>query len=223
MNGDVPQPAGLHDADEAAAADRRGAYPELSGEQIDALVRTGTTRQIEKGDVLFRPGDSTYSLTLVLTGTVAVVDGFGTPEQRTLVEHGPGCLIGELNLLTGQAVYLTAVSTGAGRVVEISSAGLRRLLADEPTLSDILMRALLLRRAILLGSSVGLRVLGSRFSADTRRLLEFLARARVPSTWLDLENDAGAERLLAAAGVAADQTPVVLLPDREPLQNPSNA
>ncbi len=223
MTRDMTQPAGLRDADEAAAADRRGAYPELSGEQVDVLVQAGTTRTVEAGDVLFRAGDSTYSLTLVLAGSVAIVDGVGTPEQRTVVEHGPGGLIGELNLLTGQAVFLTAVATRDGEVVEISPPALRRLLEHEPTLSDILLRALLLRRAILLGSSVGPRVLGSRFSADTRRLLEFLARARVPSSWLDLETDAGAERVLAAAGVEPDQTPVVLLPDRELLRNPSNA
>lgn len=87
MTRDMTQPAGLRDADEAAAADRRGAYPELSGEQVDVLVQAGTTRTVEAGDVLFRAGDSTYSLILVLAGSVAIVDGVGTPEQRTLVEH----------------------------------------------------------------------------------------------------------------------------------------
>lgn len=206
-----------------AAADRRGAYPTLTGEQVEVLARGGTRRSFPVDGVLFRAGDPRYELMAITSGRVAVVDGHGTPQARVLVEHGAGRFLGELNLLTGQAVYLTAVALEPTEVVSVPPQALRQVLAQEPALSDILMRALLLRRCILLGTATGLRVVGSRYSADTGRLLEFLARARVPATWLDLETDPGAEQLLTAAGVGAHETPVVLAAGGELLRNPSNA
>lgn len=211
------------DRDEVIAAERRGAYPELSDEQIDVFARVGTSRRVGPGDVLFRAGDQGYDLVVIRSGRVAVVDDHGTPQARVLVEHGPRRFVGELNLLTGQAVYLTAVAQEEGEVVLVPAAALREVLAQEPTLSEIVMRAFLLRRAILLGAGVGLRVVGSRYSADTRRILEFLARARVPSTWLDLEGEAGVELLLQHVGVAPEQTPLIIRQGGDLLLNPSNS
>lgn len=205
------------------AADRRGAFPVLSPEQIDVLAGAGTARSFPAGGVLFRAGDSGYDLMVITSGRAAIVDGFGTQAEREIVQHGAGRFLGELNLLTRQSVYLTAVAREPTEVIAVPPDALRRVLAQEPTLSDILMRALLLRRSILLGTGVGLRVIGSRYSADTGRLLEFLARARVPSTWLDLEADSGAEELLTAAGIGPSETPVVIADGREMLRNPSNS
>jgi thioredoxin reductase (NADPH) len=210
------------DAMTSDAADRRGAFPQLSEPQQAILASVGVRHSISFGEVLFAAGDTSYDLTVILSGRVAVVDGYGTPAQRTIKEHGPGAFLGELNLLTGQAVYLTAVAVEPAEVIRVSPDNLRRILAQEASLSDILMRALLLRRAILLGAGVGLRVIGSRYSADTGRLLQFLARTRVPATWLDLESDSGAEELLNAVGVAPHETPVVINQGTDLLRNPSN-
>ena len=204
-------------------ADRRGAFPELSADHQAVLASVGTTRSYEQGDALFTAGDTDYELMAITAGRVAIVDEHGTPAERVIVEHGPGRFLGELNLLTGQAVYLTAVALEHTEVVAVPAEGLRRVLAEEPSLSDILMRALLLRRAILLATGVGLRVVGSRYSADTGRLLQFLARARVPATWIDLESDRGAEELLTTAGVSPSETPVVITHGAELLRNPSDA
>jgi len=213
----------MGELDEVIAAERRGAYPELTDEQLEVFTRVGTRRAVTAGDVLFSAGDRGYDLVVIVSGRVAVVDAAGTPDERVLVEHGPRRFVGELNLLTGQAVYLTAIAREAGEVVLVPASALREVLAQEPTLSEIVMRAFLLRRAILLGAGVGLRVVGSRFSADTRRILEFLARARVPSTWLDLEGEQGAELLLQHAGVAPEQTPMIIRQGGDLLLNPSNA
>ena len=213
----------MDETDEVIAAERRGAYPELTDEQLEVFTRVGTRRTVVPGDVLFRAGDHGYDLVVIISGRVAVVDAEGTPDERVLVEHGPRRFVGELNLLTGQAVYLTGVARTAGEVVLVPASAVREVLAQEPTLSEIVMRAFLLRRAILLGAGVGLRVVGSRFSPDTRRILEFLARARVPSTWLDLESEQGAEMLLQHAGVAPEQTPLIIRQGGDLLLNPSNA
>ena len=213
----------MDDVTEVIAAERRGAYPELSDEQLEVFTRVGTRRPVEPGDVLFRAGDRDYDLVVVLAGRVAIVDAAGTPDERVIVEHGPRRFVGELNLITGQAVYLSAVARQAGEVVLVPASALREVLAQEPTLSEIVMRAFLLRRAILLGARVGLRVVGSRYSADTRRILEYLARARVPSTWLDVEGEQGAELLLQHAGVTPEQTPLIIRQGGDLLLNPSNA
>src|SRR6185437_3799923 len=137
--------------------------------------------------------------------------------------HSPGSFLGELNLLTGQGVFVTSVVTEPGRVLELEVAELRRVLADEPALSELILRGFLLRRSLLQGEGVGLRLIGSRYSADTRRLLEFLARNRLPFTWLDLENETDAETLLRESGIQASETPVVIWQGTTLLRNPTNA
>lgn len=203
--------------------ERRGAFPVLTPEQQSVLAEAGAARSFRSGEMLFAVGDASYDLLVIVSGRVAIIDGYGQADERTIVEHGPGKFLGELNLLTGQAVYLTAVAREPTQTIAVPLSGLRKVLAQDATLSDILMRALLLRRAILLGAGVGLRVIGSRYSSDTGRLLEFLARARVPSTWMDLETDPGAEALLSSAGVAPHETPVVISQGATLLRNPSNA
>jgi thioredoxin reductase (NADPH) len=211
------------DPDEAAAADRRGAFPELTDDQLAVLRRVGRVRRCEAGDVLFRAGDPTYDLTVIESGVASVVDNLGEPDERTIVSHGARRFLGELNLITGQGAFLSAVMVEPGVVYQVPREELRTVLAQEPTLSEIIMRALLLRRSILLGSHVGLRVVGSRFSPDTRRLLEFLARSRVPVQWLDTESEAGAELLLQEAGVSPEETPVVIRHGSQLLRNPSTS
>ncbi len=209
----------------ASGADRHepaGAFPVLDEDQMGVLARVGERRSYPPNSRLFTTGDRSYDLMVITSGRVAVVDGYGTEDERLVVEHGAGRFLGEMNLLTGQVVYLSAIARTAVDVIAVAPQALRRVLAEEPTVSEVILRALLLRRSILLGAGVGVRVIGSRYSSDTGRLLEFLARARVPSTWLDLENDTGAEALLTAAGVGAQETPVVITRGTTVLRNPSN-
>ncbi len=97
---------------------------------------------------------------------------------------------------------------------------LRDLVSHDPVFGDVVLRAFLIRRSILIGLGVGLRIVGSRFSPDTRRLREFAARNRVPAQWLDLEDDKEAEGLLKLVNVAPEDTPIVILYGRQVLRNP---
>jgi thioredoxin reductase (NADPH) len=135
--------------------------------------------------------------------------------------HGPGRFLGELDLLTGQASFVTAVVREAGEVLLVDAHRLQDLLVQEPTLCDVLLRAFLIRRSLLIGLGTGLRIIGSRHSPDTRRLREFVARNRVPHSWIDLEGDAGAEALLRRLGVRPDETPVVIWRGEHVLRHPS--
>jgi thioredoxin reductase (NADPH) len=137
--------------------------------------------------------------------------------------HGPGRFLGELNLLTGQTVFLTAEVRQPGEVVVVPAETLRDLVAKDSALGDLILRAYLLRRSMLIGLGAGFRIVGSRYSPDFRRLREFAARNRLPHRWIDLEEDSEAEELLRQLGIKPEETPVVLLNGTEVLRNPTNA
>ncbi|MGH2917322.1 MAG: FAD-dependent oxidoreductase [Solirubrobacteraceae bacterium] len=202
--------------------DVHGAYPRLSPEQIQALAMLGERRSTHAGDVLYRGGDTSCDFFVILAGTVAVVEGYGGEDERLVAVHGPGRFVGELGLLIGQPVFLSAVVREPGAVLRIATSRLRELVANDPELGDLILRSLLLRRSILVGLGTGLRIVGSRFSPDTRRLREFAARNRLPHRWVDLEEDPGAERLLRTLGVATEETPIVIVRGSEVLRNPTN-
>jgi hypothetical protein len=117
--------------------------------------------------------------------------------------HGRGRFLGELSQLTGEGSYYSAVARDAGQVLAVPAGRLRDLVTHDPALGDLVLRAYLLRRSILIGLGVGLRIVGSRYSPDTRRVREFAARNRLPSRWLDLENDPSAPGCAAPAGCCA--------------------
>jgi thioredoxin reductase (NADPH) len=190
-------------------ADRHGAFPRLDGDQRARLRAAGEARAVRSGEVLFREGDAGYDFFVVESGAVAVVQGYGH-ENRVIAVHGPHRFIGELNLLTGSPPVLTAVVRDAGEVIQMSAARLREIVAEDEELSNLILRAFLSRRALLIDLGAGVTVVGSRYSRDSRRLREFLARNRMPYRWMDLEEDEEADALLRALGVQPAETPVVV-------------
>jgi thioredoxin reductase (NADPH) len=205
----------------AEPIDRNGAFPRLTEEQRERLRAVGDMRAVESGEVLFREGDAGYDFFAVESGAIAMVEGYGR-ENRVIAVHGRHRFLGEINLLTGSPAYLTAVVRDDGELIHVPAAGLRSLLAEDEELSNLLLRAFMSRRSILIDIGAGVKVIGSRFSQDTRRVRTFLARNRMPYHWMDLEDDADAEALLRAVGVGACETPVVI-GGEQVLRNPSNA
>src|SRR3954470_15298916 len=202
-------------------ADRHGAFPRLDADQRARVRAVGTVRAVASGDVLFQEGDAGYDFFVVESGGVAIVQGYGR-ENRVVAVHGPGRFLGEVNLLTGEPPYLTAVVRDAGEVIQLPSARLRELVASDEELSNLVLRAFLSRRSILIELEVGEKLVGSRYSRDARRLREFLARNRRPYHWMDLEEDEDAEALLRALAIEPADTPVVIVRDQV-LRNPSTA
>jgi thioredoxin reductase (NADPH) len=198
-----------------------GAFPRLSDQQIDSLSRHGRPRPTTRGDVLFREGDTECDFFVILQGSVAIVEGYGF-EERVISVHGPGRFLGELNLLTGEAVFVTAIVREPGEVLVVPAVRLRALVLQDPSLADVILRAYLIRRAMLIGLGAGLKIVGSRYSPDTRRLREFAARNRVPHSLIDVEDDRRAEGLLRQFGITPDETPVVIWGEKL-LRNPTNA
>ena len=201
--------------------DRNGAFPRLNDDQRARLLAAGELRKVVPGEVLFTDGDDSYDFFVVESGAVAIVRGLGD-ENHVIAVHGRHRFLGELNLLTGGRVYLSAVVRDAGEVIQVPIDNLRRLVADDEELSNMILRAFMARRSILIEVGGGVRVIGSRYSLDARRLREFLARNRVPYHWVDLEEDEEAERSLRALGVEPADTPVVA-GGQGVLRDPSNA
>src|SRR3954452_11386741 len=181
MNGDPPAPG-------SETPDRLGAFPRLEPEQLELLEGYGAPRPTAAGDVLFRQGDPRYDFLVVLSGRVAVVGGWG-PEERVLGVHGPGRFLGELNLLIGQPVLATAIVREAGEVLALPPEQLRRVATQDTALGDLAVRAFLLRRSMMIELGMGMRIVGSRGSADARRVRDFLSRNRMPHTWIDVDED----------------------------------
>jgi thioredoxin reductase (NADPH) len=201
-------------------ANRNGAFPRLDAEQRARLRAVGEVREVQPGEILFREGDESYDFFLVESGAVTIVQGYGR-ENRVIAVHGRHRFLGELSLLSGATVWLTAVVRDAGEVIQVPVAQLRRLLAHDEELANIILRAYMSRRRILIEAEAGLRVIGSRYSRDTRRLREFLARNRLPYHFVDMEEDAEAEAGLRAMGIEPAETPIVLGIGAV-LRNPSN-
>ena len=203
-------------------ADRSGAFPRLDDGQLAALEAIGERRRVQRSDVLFREGDARYDFLVILSGKVAIVEGYDSGRERTIGVHGERRFLGELNLLTGQAAFLTAVVEEEGEVLAVPPERLRELVTHDTNLGDLILRAFLLRRSVLIGLGAGFRIIGSRYAPDTRRIREFAARNRLPHHWIDLEKDTDAEALLRELGVSPEETPVVIWRGREVLRNPSN-
>ncbi|HKR50085.1 MAG TPA: FAD-dependent oxidoreductase [Pseudonocardiaceae bacterium] len=199
-----------------------GAYPRLDQAQLDTLEPYGERRPIHAGEVLYAEGDPSESFYVILAGRVAMVEGYGTDDQRVVRVHGPGRFLGELSLLTGQTEFFTAVALEDGEVLVVPFDGLRAVVSRDPALGDDILRACLVRRTLAIGLGVGFRIIGSRYSQDTRRLRDFTMRNRLPHRFIDLEDDPTAENLLCQFGIGPDETPVVVWRDRV-LRNPSNA
>jgi thioredoxin reductase (NADPH) len=201
--------------------DLQGAFPRLSSEQLQVLSALGSQREVQAGDVLYREGDTSCDFFVILCGKVAIVEGFEGPHERVVSVHGLGRFLGEISLLTGRAVFFSAVVREPGAVLQVPVDRLREIVADDAVLGDVILRAFVRRRTFHIRAGAGFRIIGSRFSPDTRRLREFAARNRLPHHVIDLEEDPGAATLLRELGVSPQDAPVVVLRSNEVLRNPS--
>jgi len=153
--------------------------PALREDQIEILGRYGKKMETEAGQVLFRTGDAACDFVVVLEGEVEMIDDFAG-EARTMGVMRPGRFLGDLNMLTGQPIYLSAVVRVGGKVLAISRERLKEVVTEEPNLSDIILKSFLARRAWSMRTGLGLRIIGSRHSSDATRLRGFATRNRLP-------------------------------------------
>ncbi|HEU4944987.1 MAG TPA: FAD-dependent oxidoreductase [Solirubrobacterales bacterium] len=189
----------------------------LSSSQLATLAELGEERTAAVGEKLFEVGDASYPFIAIHEGEVAITD----PAGHEIVRHGASGFLGEMNLLSGQTVFLTAVVTEPLRYIAVDREVLRKLLFEDGSLSDLLLSAFIERRELLQRQhGIGVEIVGPRDSADTRRLLEFARRGRLPHSWVSPEENAEVAALLE--GLAPEEIPLVRLPGGPELRNPSN-
>jgi len=193
-------------------ADNDVTSPILGASEMAAIDALGTRRSVSAGEYLYREGDARYDFFVIVSGAVDIVvqaDG----NERLVARFGPGQFLGELNLLSGQRVYVSARVAEPGVVIDVPAAALRDVFASRPKLADTILAAFLARRARLLtDGTTAIRLVGSRFSPDSLRLREYLARNRIPHEYMDAERDPRVERLLRDLAVKPADLPVVIAP-----------
>jgi len=192
------------------------AFPILTDDQRTRLCSYGTSEPVSVGDTIFRPGDLTYDLVFIEQGAIDIVTTAteDAPEEA-VVQHKAGAFLGELNLLTGQTVFLTARVSSAGSVCRVSGDSFRRLMAEDPELSDLLLKAFLARRELLRDSAAArtIEIVGSSLSASALALRTYAARQRLAHLWFDSENVDG-KAVMSAAALTLTDLPAVLTPGR---------
>lgn len=191
-------------------ARREQAFPRLTPAQIVRLEAHGKRMRTRRGEVLAEPGERHRGLFVILSGSVEIVRP-GMAGEVPIVVHTPGQFSGEMSSLRGVASVVRARVREAGEILAIDDEKLRAILQTDSELSDILMRAFILRRVGLIASQSGdVILIGSSHSADTLRLQQFLTRNAFPYVSIDVERDPTVQALLDRFHVSVDDIPVVL-------------
>ena len=191
----------------------------LSPSQLETLEKHGKIRTAEAEETLFSVGDETYPFIAILEGEAAILSPLG----EEIIRHGAGGFLGEMNLLSGQTVYLNAKATEPMRYIAVDREDLRRLLFDDSSLSDLLLTTFVRRReALQQVDGVGVEVVGPRSLQTTRRTIEWLNRSRFPYVLRDTDGDGDPDAVALIDGLAEHQLPIVNLPGGATLEAPTH-
>src|SRR6476659_5185775 len=197
-------------------------FPKLTPVQISRIEAHGYVRSVQSGEVLIEQGDTSVPFFVVITGEVEIVRPCGAYETLVTV-HGPGEFTGEVNMLSGRRSLVRARATKAGKVIELDHQQMLGLVQTDAELSDILMRAFILRRVELIAAGVGdIVFVGSVHSAGTLRIKEFLMRNGHPYSYIDLERDHDVQNMLDSFQISASEIPVLICRGQLVLRNPNN-
>jgi thioredoxin reductase (NADPH) len=202
-------------------SNRMSYAPLLTEVQIERIRPFAKVRQVSADQVLYQPNDDTPPVFVVLSGAIAILAVVAGQDQ-VVTTYRAGQFSGELLMISGRrSIYKCRVAE-AGTVLELTAANLRLLIGKDAELSEIFMKAFLARRISLQEAGQGnVLVLGSRYSANTLAIREFLTRDGQPFTFIDLDSDQMAQELLDRFGVCTADIPVVICNNILVLRNPS--
>jgi thioredoxin reductase (NADPH) len=209
-----PQPA-------STSRDNR-LFPTLTAPQIERIAAHGRRRATERGEVLVDVGDKAVQFFVVVSGEIQVLRPSGGAETL-IVTHRPGQFSGEATMLTGRRAMARLRMSEPGEVIELTREQVLALVQTDAELSEILMRAFILRRLELIARDLGdVVVIGSMHCAGTLRVREFLTRNGHPFHYIDLDRDPDAQKLLDQFHVTAADVPVLICRGDAVLRNPTN-
>jgi thioredoxin reductase (NADPH) len=193
-------------------------FPTLTPEQIERIRPFARARDLVDGEVLWSQGDRNNPLFVVVRGQIEIVSGKG----YLVTTHQPGGFTGDVDLLSGRPVVVTGKARGATHVLELPAERLRGLVQTDSDLSEVFLKAFIQRRLALMALGEGSVVLiGSRHSAGTLALQEFLTRNSQPYAYLDVDQDADVQHTLDGFGVGVDDVPVFICRGERVLKKPT--
>jgi thioredoxin reductase (NADPH) len=196
-------------------------FPQLTAAQIDRILTIGRRRAVRAGEVLFDVGDQNTRFFVVLAGAVEIVRPLGNREEPVIVHH-QGEFTGEINMLSARRSLVRARAASDGTVIAVDREDLRTLVQRDSELSELLMRAFILRRVALMAQDMhDLVLLGSRHSGTTQQIREFLSRNGHPFTYQDVETDPSVQTLLDRFHIGVGEVPVIVCRGGHVLKNPS--
>jgi thioredoxin reductase (NADPH) len=197
-------------------------FPTLTSAQVERIAAHGHPRRIRAGEVLVEPGEPNVPFFVVTAGQIEIVRPSGTSETLVIV-YGPGQFAGEINMLSGRPVILRVRASQSGEVIEVAREQLLALVQTDSELSELIMRAFIVRRVELIAHGLGDVVLvGSNHCAGTLRVKEFLTRNGHPYSYIDLDRDTDVQDLLDRFHVSAADVPVLICRGEVVLRNPTN-
>jgi thioredoxin reductase (NADPH) len=197
-------------------------FPKLDDAQRARVCKVGKRRTIREGEILIEVGDAITPFFVVLAGSIDIVRVHDHVESL-IARHAPGEFSGEMNMLSGRRSLFRARASADGELLELDHEALRRLVQTDSELSELLMRAYILRRVALIHHQQGnVLLLGSRHSAATLRIREFLTRNSQPFSYLDVDHDPDVQPLLDRFHVLPSEIPLVICRGELLQRNPSN-
>ena len=198
-------------------------FPTLTPEQLARIATHGHRRAIARGEVLVEVGDKPVPVFVVISGELQVVRP--TDRAETLiVSHRAGQFSGEANMITGRRALGSVRVSESGEVIQFDREQLLALIQTDAELSEILMRAFILRRLELIAHDLGdVVVIGSPHSPGTLRVKEFLTRNGHPFHYVDLDRVREAQDLLDRFQVEVADIPVVISRGDAVMRNATNS
>src|SRR5580692_11125313 len=198
-------------------------WPVLTEIEINRARPHGRVRRVEIGEILYRPGEVGRPCFILLSVSLEIVQPTINGERLVTILR-PGMFTGEAGTIAGQRTVVQARVIQAGEVLEVRPEDLRTMVTHDASLSEILLRAFMLRRLMLIDRQLGnVVVIGSRHSADTLCLREFLSRNGHPFSYIDLDMDDAYRNLLDRFGIAVSEIPIVIGNGTMVLRNPSTS
>lgn len=198
-------------------------WPVLTEAQIDRARPYGRVRTVEAGEILYRPGEAAVPFFILLSAGVEIVQ-LNLRGEHPIANLSPGMFTGEAAMISGQRAIAEVRVQRRGEVLELRPEQLRKLVARDEGLSEIVLGAFILRRLMLVNEQLGnVVVIGSQHSADTLRLREFLSRNGCPYTYVDLDSDQTSRGLLDQFSIAVSEIPIVIGNGTKVLRNPSTS
>jgi thioredoxin reductase (NADPH) len=199
-------------------ADQDATFPRLTAGQQARIAEFAGERVLDDGESLWEQGERNMPLFVVIEGEIAILAG----TNHLVTVHRPGEFTGDVDLLSGRPSVVRARARGRTLVLELAPERLRALVQTDAGLSEVLLRAFILRRLALIAQKEGSVVLiGSLHSAGTLEHQEFLTRNHIPYAYLDVDRDPDVQQTLDRFGVGVDDVPVFICAGRRVLRKPT--